>query len=173
MYGKAKSCCTHLVRNQWLSLLILLLIHSSFPQDKNIQRQDLNSIFVEILVFFEFLKNVENWFWFFEFQESFSSNAGSMESSATAGISENSMAGGLPQGTLYHLHVCLRTGRDLVARDSGGTSDPYVKFYWRNKQVYKSKTIDKELNPVWDESFILAIDDPFVPLELKVLKLHC
>ena len=79
------------------------------------------------------------------------------------------MAGGLPQGTLYHLHVCLRTGRDLVARDSGGTSDPYVKFYWRNKQVYKSKTIDKELNPVWDESFILAIDDPFVPLELKVL----
>ena len=103
------------------------------------------------------------------FQESFSSNAGSLESSATAGISENSMAGGLPQGTLYHLHVCLRTGRDLVARDSGGTSDPYVKFYWRNKQVYKSKTIDKELNPVWDESFILAIDDPFVPLELKVL----
>ena len=92
-----------------------------------------------------------------------------MESSATAGMSENSMAGGLPQGTLYHLHVCLRTGRDLVARDSGGTSDPYVKFYWRNKQVYKSKTIDKELNPVWDESFILAIDDPFVPLELKVL----
>ena len=79
------------------------------------------------------------------------------------------MAGGLPQGTLYHLHVCLRTGRDLVARDSGGTSGPYVKFYWRNKQVYKSKTIDKELNPVWDESFILAIDDPFVPLELKVL----
>ena len=100
------------------------------------------------------------------FQESFSSNAPSLESSATAGLSENS-TGTLPH-TLYHLHVCLRTGRDLVARDSGGTSDPYVKFYWRGKQVYKSKTIDKELNPVWDESFILAIDDPFVPLELKV-----
>ena len=99
-------------------------------------------------------------------QESFSSNAPSLESSATAALSENS-TGTLPH-TLYHLHVCLRTGRDLVARDSGGTSDPYVKFYWRGKQVYKSKTIDKELNPVWDESFILAIDDPFVPLELKV-----
>ena len=106
----------------------------------------------------------------FLFQESFSSNAPSLESSATAGLSENNSMGGLPQGTLYHLHVCLRTGRDLVARDSGGTSDPYVKFYWRNKQVYKSKTIDKELNPVWDESFILAIDDPFIPLELKVRK---
>ena len=102
-------------------------------------------------------------------QESFSSNAPSLESSATAALSENS-TGTLPH-TLYHLHVCLRTGRDLVARDSGGTSDPYVKFYWRGKQVYKSKTIDKELNPVWDESFILAIDDPFVPLELKVRRL--
>ena len=68
----------------------------------------------------------------------------------------------------YHLHVCLRNGRELIAKDSSGTSDPYVKFYWRNKQVFKSKTIDKDLNPVWDESFILAIDDPFVPLEIKV-----
>ena len=69
---------------------------------------------------------------------------------------------------LYHLHVCLRNGRELIAKDSGGTSDPYVKFYWKGKQVYKSKTIDKDLNPVWDESFIMAIDDPFVPLEIKV-----
>ncbi len=69
---------------------------------------------------------------------------------------------------LYHLHVCLRNGRELAAKDSCGTSDPYVKFYWRGKQVYKSKTILKDLNPVWDESFILAIDDPFIPLEMKV-----
>ena len=34
--------------------------------------------------------------------------------------------------------------------------------------MYKSKTIDKDLNPVWDESFILAIDDPFMPMEIKV-----
>ena len=70
--------------------------------------------------------------------------------------------------SLYHLHVCLRNGRELIAKDSSGTSDPYVKFYWRGKQVYKSKTIDKDLNPVWDESFILAIDDPFMPMEIKV-----
>ena len=73
-----------------------------------------------------------------------------------------------PKPHCYHLHVCLRNGRELIAKDSSGTSDPYVKFYWRNKQVFKSKTIDKDLNPVWDESFILAIDDPFVPLEIKV-----
>ncbi len=111
-------------------------------------------------------------------QESLSSNAPSLESSATgvaaAGSSGDAQASSADHNqikchTLYHLHVCLRNGRELVARDSGGTSDPYVKFYWRGKQVYKSKTIDKDLNPVWDESFILAIDDLFVPLELKVI----
>lgn len=111
-------------------------------------------------------------------QESLSSNAPSVESSSvTPGehLGSSSAGGGgsdLKGHSLYHLHVCLRNGRELVARDSGGTSDPYVKFYWRGKQVYKSKTIDKDLNPVWDESFILAIDDPFVPLELKVSYCH-
>ena len=76
--------------------------------------------------------------------------------------------GGKSPHSLYHLHVVLRNGRGLSAKDSSGTSDPYCKFYWRNKQVYKSKTIDKDLNPVWDESFILAIDDPFVPMKIQV-----
>ena len=76
--------------------------------------------------------------------------------------------GGKSPHSLYHLHVVLRNGRGLSAKDSSGTSDPYCKFYWRNKQVYKSKTIDKDLNPVWDESFILAIDDPFIPMKLQV-----
>ena len=100
------------------------------------------------------------------FQESLSSNAPSLESSLADATATSDQ---LKCHTLYHLHVCLRNGRELVARDSGGTSDPYVKFYWRGKQhVYKSKTIDKDLNPVWDESFILALDDPFLPLEIKV-----
>ena len=103
------------------------------------------------------------------FQESLSSNAPSLESSLADAASATATSDQLKCHTLYHLHVCLRNGRELVARDSGGTSDPYVKFYWRGKQhVYKSKTIDKDLNPVWDESFILALDDPFMPLEIKV-----
>ena len=102
------------------------------------------------------------------FQESLSSNAPSLESSLADAALATATSDQLKCHTLYHLHVCLRNGRELVARDSGGTSDPYVKFYWRGKQVFKSKTIDKDLNPVWDESFILAIDDPFVPLEIKV-----
>jgi Ca2+-dependent lipid-binding protein len=108
------------------------------------------------------------------FQESLSSNAPSLASGSLEqqqaqypNVDEVQLAA-LKSHSLYHLHVCLRSGRELVAKDSGGTSDPYVKFYWKAKQVYKSKTIDKDLNPVWDESFILAIDDPFVPLEMKV-----
>ena len=57
--------------------------------------------------------------------------------------------------------------------DSCGTSDPYAKFYWKSKQVFKSKIVYKELNPVWDETFILAIDDPSIPVDIKVRQKHC
>ena len=70
--------------------------------------------------------------------------------------------------TGYTLHVHLKQGHDLPAKDACGTSDPYVKFLFRGKQVYKSKTIFKDLNPFWDEKFTLIIDDPFVPIEIKV-----
>ena len=52
----------------------------------------------------------------------------------------------------YQLYVHLKQGHDLPAKDSCGTSDPYVKFSWKSKPVYKSKTIYKDLNPFWDES---------------------
>ena len=68
----------------------------------------------------------------------------------------------------YQLYVHLKQGHDLPAKDACGTSDPYVKFSWKGKPVYKSKTIYKDLNPFWDEAFILTIDDPLQPLELKV-----
>ena len=68
----------------------------------------------------------------------------------------------------YQLYVHLKQGHDLPAKDSCGTSDPYVKFSWKGKPVYKSKTIYKDLNPFWDEAFILTLDDPLQALELKV-----
>ena len=49
-----------------------------------------------------------------------------------------------------------------------GTSDPYIKFKCGNKVLHKSKTILKCLDPVWDEHFVLAVDDIFTPLTLKV-----
>ena len=73
----------------------------------------------------------------------------------------------------FLLHVHLKQGHDLPAKDSCGTSDPYVKFLYKGKQVHKSKTIYKDLNPFWDEKFTLNIEDPFIPLEFKVSKRIC
>ena len=75
---------------------------------------------------------------------------------------------GVPEYPYYHVVIFLSHGSDLPAMDSCGTSDPYAKFYWKSKQVFKSKIVYKELNPVWDETFILAIDDPSIPVDIKV-----
>jgi len=50
-------------------------------------------------------------------------------------------------------------------------SDPYVKFFLKGRLVYKSKTVFKDLNPFWDESFVAVIEDISTPLEIKVWKL--
>jgi len=49
-----------------------------------------------------------------------------------------------------------------------GLSDPYVKFKIGGRQIYKSKTIYKSLNPTWDETFAHLLDDPFEPVQIKV-----
>ncbi|CAL4063301.1 unnamed protein product, partial [Meganyctiphanes norvegica] len=74
----------------------------------------------------------------------------------------------LRQFAFFQLHVHLKRGTDLVARDTCGTSDPYVKFKVNGKLVYKSKTVYKELNPSWDETFSTHIEDVFEPVIIKV-----
>ncbi|XP_066982958.1 multiple C2 and transmembrane domain-containing protein isoform X19 [Macrobrachium rosenbergii] len=97
----------------------------------------------------------------------------------------------LRQHSFFQLHVHLKRGEDLVARDAcgknllssssshyqsgdtssfrrAGTSDPYVKFKVCGKLVYKSKTVYKDLNPTWDETFTIAIEDAFEPVVVKV-----
>lgn len=48
-----------------------------------------------------------------------------------------------------------------------GTSDPYVKFKLNGRLLHKSKTVHKDLNPVWDETFIVPIEDPFQSIQIK------
>ncbi|KAF3850979.1 hypothetical protein F7725_012751 [Dissostichus mawsoni] len=43
-------------------------------------------------------------------------------------------------------------------------SDPYVKFKIAGKEVFRSKTIHKNLNPVWDERVSLLVDTLKDPL---------
>ncbi|KAM8828954.1 multiple C2 and transmembrane domain-containing protein 1 isoform 2-T2 [Spinachia spinachia] len=69
---------------------------------------------------------------------------------------------------MYKLEVELKRGRDLAVRDRGGSSDPYVKFKLAGKEVFRSKTIHKNLNPVWEERCTLVIDCLSDPVYVKV-----
>lgn len=73
----------------------------------------------------------------------------------------------LPTGP-FRLHINLKQGRNLAIKDSCGTSDPYVKFKIGNTAVYRSKTIYRDLNPLWDEEFDIFIDDLTTPLNVRV-----
>ncbi|XP_068131240.1 multiple C2 and transmembrane domain-containing protein 2 [Hyperolius riggenbachi] len=74
----------------------------------------------------------------------------------------------LPGLVSYLLTIHLKEGRNLVIRDRSGTSDPYVKFKLNKKTLYKSKVIYKNLNPVWDETFVLPIQNLDQKLHIKV-----
>ncbi|XP_032940808.1 multiple C2 and transmembrane domain-containing protein 1 isoform X4 [Catharus ustulatus] len=69
---------------------------------------------------------------------------------------------------MYQLDITLRRGQNLAARDRGGTSDPYVKFKLGGKEVFRSKTVYKNLNPVWEEKVYVLIDNLREPLYIKV-----
>ncbi|XP_038661181.1 multiple C2 and transmembrane domain-containing protein 1-like isoform X2 [Scyliorhinus canicula] len=69
---------------------------------------------------------------------------------------------------MYQLNILLKGGQNLAIRDRGGTSDPYVKFKIAGKEVYRSKTIQKNLNPVWNEETSLLIQNVAEPLYIKV-----
>ncbi|XP_049460210.1 multiple C2 and transmembrane domain-containing protein 1 isoform X2 [Epinephelus fuscoguttatus] len=74
----------------------------------------------------------------------------------------------IPSPGMYKLEIELKRGHNLAVRDRGGSSDPYVKFKLAGKEVFRSKTIHKNLNPVWDEKTTLIMDCLSDPLYIKV-----
>ncbi|XP_020710174.2 multiple C2 and transmembrane domain-containing protein isoform X3 [Athalia rosae] len=74
----------------------------------------------------------------------------------------------LRQHAFFQLRLHLRRGANLVAMDRGGSSDPYVKIKSSGRLLHKSRTVHRDLNPIWDESVTLPIEDPFKPLTIKV-----
>lgn len=58
------------------------------------------------------------------------------------------------------LTITLVDGKNLVAKDFGGTSDPYCIFKISTYASYKSKTVKKTLNPVWNETFSMTVNNP-------------
>ena len=57
------------------------------------------------------------------------------------------------------LYIKIVQARDLIAADSSGTSDPYVRIYMGDdiKGAVKTKVVPKNLNPVWNEKFEIQV----------------
>ncbi|XP_032012708.1 multiple C2 and transmembrane domain-containing protein 1 isoform X3 [Hylobates moloch] len=91
---------------------------------------------------------------------------GSSQKINTAGTSNAEVP--LADPGMYQLDITLRRGQSLAARDRGGTSDPYVKFKIGGKEVFRSKIIHKNLNPVWEEKACVLVDHLREPLYIKV-----
>ncbi|XP_023067922.1 multiple C2 and transmembrane domain-containing protein 1 isoform X2 [Piliocolobus tephrosceles] len=91
---------------------------------------------------------------------------GSSQKINTAGTSNAEVP--LADPGMYQLNITLRRGQSLAARDRGGTSDPYVKFKIGGKEVFRSKIIHKNLNPVWEEKACILVDHLREPLYIKV-----
>ncbi|KAF9409138.1 hypothetical protein BGZ94_002044, partial [Podila epigama] len=56
-----------------------------------------------------------------------------------------------------NLTVTLVRGKDLIAADRGGASDPYVVFKLNGKEVFKSDVVKKTLNPEFNEKFVVPV----------------
>ncbi|KTF88743.1 hypothetical protein cypCar_00040492 [Cyprinus carpio] len=84
-----------------------------------------------------------------------------------AGLNDSQSASA-QQKVQYLLTINLKEGKNLVIRDRSGTSDPFVKFKLDGKNIYKSKVVNKNLNPIWNESFSFPVRDLDQTLHLKV-----
>lgn len=76
-----------------------------------------------------------------------------------------------PQGKLT---VTVVKANDLKNMEMIGKSDPYVVVYIRPLFKVKTKVIDNNLNPVWDQTFYLIAEDKETQsLTLEVFYHYC
>lgn len=61
-----------------------------------------------------------------------------------------------PQGNLT---VTVMRANDLKNKELIGKSDPYAIVYVRPLSKVKTKTIENNLNPVWDQTFEMIAED--------------
>ncbi|KAL8150438.1 hypothetical protein V2J09_020246 [Rumex salicifolius] len=65
------------------------------------------------------------------------------------------------------LGVDVTSAHNLMAKDGQGSSSAYVELCF-DGQRYRTTVKDKDLNPVWDESFYFNISDPLILQHLSL-----
>lgn len=68
----------------------------------------------------------------------------------------------------HNLFIHLKSAKNLPPKKHNGTTDAFVKFSLGQKVVHKTKTIPKDLNPVWDDSFLIVVPDLSSNLDIKI-----
>ena len=117
-------------------------------------------------------------------KEMFEEYKDDLKARATAFVEEASKLGAKPRPTpklpcidvedevSKCLFVRLIRATDVVAMDSGGTSDPFASVRYRGLES-TSKTIYETLNPEWDEIFTFRVPPNKITLdETDVLEFH-
>ncbi|CCE62444.1 hypothetical protein TPHA_0C02910 [Tetrapisispora phaffii CBS 4417] len=59
------------------------------------------------------------------------------------------------------LTITVKGAENLISADNNGFSDPYVKLYLNDEEdcFFKSKTQKKQLNPTWNETTTIVLDN--------------
>ena len=74
----------------------------------------------------------------------------------------------LKSNSYFRVEVSILCGRELIAMDRGGTSDPYVMIRQDGEQLYKCPEKKKTVNPVWNDQSNICIENVFSPLVYEV-----
>ena len=76
--------------------------------------------------------------------------------------------GDVKEDVQHNLFIHLKSAKNLPPKKHNGTTDAFVKFSLGQKVVHKTKTIPKDLNPVWDDSFLIVVPDLSSNLDIKI-----
>jgi len=65
--------------------------------------------------------------------------------------------------------IKILCGKDLLAMDLSGTSDPYVEVFQGHQKLYKTSKKSNTLNPEWNEQFSFHMADQAERIVFKVV----
>ena len=63
----------------------------------------------------------------------------------------------------------LMEARDVKKADTFGKSDPYCIVHWRGREIFRTETINKTLNPKWEDGESIELVMPAKPAAAQLV----